>query len=211
MKLVSLETSWLLLCNSWTKVKHVVSQFPNWKESCIQAWNFHCQQGLKNGMPEISLCSQPPAVHTHVMHHLQPLHTGPNTVMLSQVCLFPTVGKQRSHHMRPYFFLPCENNMFWRLGQGKRKRKDKQAVILLKILVEFWWREIASCSSPSACTWSFLQDGITVSPTAFSVACQHHLHQQLGLVLWSLSPQTRPVCVYSPCHGYCLQLLESEI
>lgn len=34
---------------------------------------------------------------------------------------------------------------------------------------------------------------------------------ELGLVLWSLRPQMRPVCVYSPCHGYCLQLPEAEI
>lgn len=91
----------------------------------------------ENEMPELSLCSQPSAMHMHVMRHLQPLHAGPNTVLVSQVCLFPTVGKQRSHHIRLYFFLPWENNMFWRLGQGRMKREDKQTVILLKILVEF--------------------------------------------------------------------------
>lgn len=84
MKQVSLETSWLLLCNSWTEAKRMISQFPNWKESCIQAWFMQLPARVQEKeMPEISLCSQPPTMH--LMHHLQPLYT-PWCCCLGSVC-----------------------------------------------------------------------------------------------------------------------------
>lgn len=105
----------------------------------------------EEGMSEISLFSPPTAVPGSVEQDPEPPAEPTKMPVLRDVwtwlCM---VGKQRNKykdfpvwqgpdrfllhvHIGPYFFLPWENNVSWRLGQGKRKRTNKRTVTWLEI------------------------------------------------------------------------------
>lgn len=106
----------------------------------------------EEGLSEISLFSLPTAAPGSMEQDLEPLSAEPTTTPVLRdvrtwLCM---AGEQKNKykyfpvwqgpdrfllyvHIGLYFFLPWENNMSWRLGQGKRKRTNKQTVTWLEI------------------------------------------------------------------------------